>query len=265
MTRTISTLVLVLGAACSTVPPAAPEPEPASEAARSARELSAAPAAASEVPAANDVAGADDVDAQFQKLLAGMGVAFFPGDRLEIAGWVNLQSGVVEVFACAPNGKTHESVVVLDCVPSGLQAGLIALGLEPGTPVRFRAGGAVDPPTGAPVEIELRWKDADGRDARAFAEDWVWDERHGRSMPRGSWIFAGSYFEEGASPLDGGTSEGGTFAADYVKSLATTFHDASSILENAQGEGFDDTVYSSNERAVPPVGTPITAVFRRAR
>jgi hypothetical protein len=210
---------------------------------------------------ASDSAPADSAtDQQFEKLLSSMGVRFFAGDRLEIPGWVNMQSGVVEVFACAPSGKTHEAVVVLDCVPSGLQAGLLALGLEPGTPVEFGAGGAFKPPTGDPVEIQVRWKDAGGEERLAFAEDWVFDEKHGQPMPRGSWVFAGSYFQEGPTE-----AEGATFAADYVKSLATTFHDASSILENSRSEGFDDTVYTSYEKAVPPVGTPITAIFRRAK
>ena len=57
----------------------------------------------------------------FDELLAGMGIRVHRASRsIEVAGWVNMQTGLVEVFACAPEGKTHESVVVvLDCLPSG--------------------------------------------------------------------------------------------------------------------------------------------------
>jgi hypothetical protein len=204
---------------------------------------------------------APQVEDEFQRLLAGMGVTFRPAEQeLHVPGWVNMQSGLVEVFACAPQGKTHESVVVLDCVPSGLHAGLLALGLEPGTPVEFGTGDEYRPPTGDAVEIEVRWRDAAGAEHSARAEDWIWDDHRKQPMPRGGWIFAGSFLQ----PVSG-ASEEVTFAADYVKSLATTYHDASSILENPRTEGIDDTVYFSNQEAVPAVGTPITAVFRRAR
>jgi hypothetical protein len=62
-----------------------------------------------------------------------------------------------------------------------------------------------------------------------------------------------------------GKAEASTYAANYVKSLVTTYHDASSILENPHAQGVDDTVYYANERAVPPVGTPIRVTFRPAQ
>lgn len=214
------------------------------------------------VPAPPPAEGTESpAEAQFQELLAGMGVRLLAAERrLEVNGWVNMQSGLVEVFACAPQGKTHEAVVVLDCVPRGLHAGLLALDLEPGTPVEFGTGDAYKPPTGDLVEIELRWKDAAGTQHAARAEDWVWDDKRKAPMPRGTWVFAGSFLQE--SPK---ADEPATYAADYVKSLVTTYHDASSILETSQIDGIDDTVYFSNEQAVPPVGTPVTAIFRRAK
>jgi hypothetical protein len=206
-------------------------------------------------------AAVGEVEGEFEKLLATMGVRFSADAKtLEVSGWVNMQSGLVEVFACAPLGKTHESVVVLDCVPSGLYAGLLALGLEPGTPVEFGTGDAYRPPTGDAVDIEVRWRDELGAEHVARAEDWIWDDHRKTPMPRAPWIFAGSFLQ----PVSG-TTDSITFAADYVKSLATTYHDASSILENPHVEGIDDAVYFANEQAVPKVGTPITAIFRGAR
>ncbi len=206
-------------------------------------------------------ASSSQADQQFQALLGSMGVRYFAAEhKLEVSGWVNMQSGLVEVFACAPQGKTHEAVVVLDCIPRGLHAGLLALELAPGTPVEFGTADAYKPPTGDPVEIEVRWKDAAGKQQVARAEDWIYDEKTKQSMPRSPWLFAGSFLQQAPSSTDAPT-----YAADYVKSLVTTYHDASSILETSQIDGIDDTVYYSNEKAVPPVGTPITAIFRRAK
>jgi hypothetical protein len=187
-------------------------------------------------------------------------VKYFASEkRLEVAGRVNMQKGLVEVFACAPGGKTHESVVVLDCVPSGLHAGLLAMGLKPGKPVEEGTEAEYKPPTGDGVEIQVRWTSGD-RQATARAEDWVWNERDAAPMKHGAWVFAGSFMQEPT-----GNPEEATFAANYVKSLVTTYHDATSILENPFPEGRDDTVYYANERAVPAVGTPVTVVFTPAR
>jgi len=249
--------LLLLACACrSSAEESAHAPQPvAAPKAVAAEPVASVPEKAPAAPAA------DPVDDEFVKLLAGLGVTFTAAEQqLEISGWVNMQSGLVEVFACAPQGKTHEAVVVLDCVPSGLHAGLLALGLEHGSPVEFGTGDEYHAPTGDGVDIEVRWKDANDVERRARAEDWVWDHKREAAMPHGAWIFAGSFLQ----PVGGDDSDV-TYAADYIKSLATTYHDASSILENPQADGVDDTVYFANERAVPPVGTPIRAIFRRAR
>lgn len=192
-----------------------------------------------------------------RELLSGMGVRYLKAERrLEVAGWVNMQRGLVEVFACAPEGKTHESVVVLDCVPSGLHAGLLALGLEPGEPVEIGTDGSYRRPSGAKVEIHVAWTTIDGVEKRCRAEEWVWDQKRERAMEPAAWIFAGSFLQKASADA---ASE--TYAANYVKSLVTTYHDASSVLENPWQDGVDDTVYYSNERVVPPVGTPITVSF----
>jgi hypothetical protein len=260
---------LLVACACRATDETAPEPAPKHAADPAAAQKPAAPVAAPvsapvAQPAAQPaapVAQVEPVEDEFHKLLAGMGVRFFAAEKkLEVNGWVNMQKGLVEVFACAPQGKTHEAVVVLDCIPSGLHAGLLALDLEPGTPVEFGTADEYKPPTGDLVEIEIHWRDAQGVEQVAHAEDWVWDEKHKAPMQRAPWIFAGSFLQ----PVSG-TSESVTFAADYVKSLATTYHDASSILENPEADGIDDTVYFSNDKAVPAVGTPITAVFRAAK
>jgi hypothetical protein len=199
-------------------------------------------------------------DAAFAELLSGMSIGYDARARTVSAeGWVNMRSGLIEVFACTPEGKTHEAVVALDCVPSGLHAGLLALGLQPGRPVEAGTGDEYRPPTGDGVIVEVEWSDEAGELRRARAEDWIWHVREERPMPRTAWIFAGSFVQQ---PTAGGGR--GTYAADYVKSLVTTYHDASSILENPYPEGADDTMYYANERAVPPVGTPVTVYFSPA-
>jgi len=209
-------------------------------------------------PGGSNGAGTTQAEEAFRSLLSDMGVTYLPDQRaLEVPGWVNMREGLVEVFACAPGGKTHEAVVVIDCVPSALHAGLIALGLEPGTPAEVGTDGEYRMPTGDGVVISLRWEDEAGAPRTARAEDWIWDALQEQSMPHCSWIFAGSFLQDTGK-------ESQTYAANYIKSIVTTYHDASSILENPLSQGVDDTVYYSNDKAVPPVGTTVTVVFRPA-
>lgn len=191
------------------------------------------------------------------ELLASLGVRrTADGRALEVQGWVNMTAGVVEVLACAPEGKLHESLLVLDCVPSGLHAGLMALGLQPGTPGRVEGGGEFKPPTGERVAIELRWVDANGVERRTRPEDWLWDAHGKRPMSRQDWIYAGS-FEVPIEGRPGAVS----LAADAVKSLAVTYHDATTLLQLEGLQSLDDTTYEVNTTSVPPKGTPVVVVF----
>lgn len=205
--------------------------------------------------AAPPSADAPAASRELHELLAGMGVTLLEAERrLEVAGFVNQQAGPIELFACAPEGKTHESVVVLDCVPSGLHAGLLALGLVPGMPAGMEVDGRWRAPSGPPVAIRVRYTAADGAPREASAEEWILDQQRGASMEPVGWLFVGSYLQEGS----GGVSN---YAADHVKSLVTTYHDASTILENPLSGGRDDAAYEADARVVPPVGTRIVVSF----
>ncbi len=193
-------------------------------------------------------------------LLAELGVSWLPREEcLEISGWVNLQDGAIEVFACTPGGKTHESVLVLDCVPRGVQAGLLALGLTPGTPVAVDETGAVTPPTGDLVEVIVTWTDESGALREARAEDWIWKQRSAEPMARRGWVFAGSFEAEAE-----GDAKEATFAADLGRSLITTYYDSSAILESPDEQAGNDEAYLVHREVVPPVGTEVTVILRAA-
>jgi len=195
-----------------------------------------------------------------QGLLESLGVRYHPAERsLEVSGWVNLNDAPVEVFACAPGGKTHEAVVVLDCVPSGLHAGLLALGLKPRTPTGAGLDRKRAPFSGDRVLVQVRWTGRDGRERNTRAEDWVWNAGRGRAMERVGWVFTGSLTYQVP-----GKEDERLYAADHVKSLVTTFHDATAVLETPLPEASDDTAYRANPSVVPARGTSITVIFSPA-
>lgn len=126
----------------------------------------------------------------------------------------------LELVACTPDTREHESLVVTGVPPSSIHAGLLAIGAEAGSPgvVRVTDDGVERvPPTGDEIEVTFevggeRWTPA----------DWIGVERPGEIEPDplpGELVFrfAGSMFVE-----RGG---GRVYAADAAGTLIglTTF------------------------------------------
>ena len=90
-----------------------------------------------------------------------------------INGWINMQNGQIELFACTSWGKTHESVLVLDVQPYCMQVGLILLGLEYEGGLRFQG----DPlmPKGDSVEVWVGWESEEGDTLIYRAEDLIYN------------------------------------------------------------------------------------------
>lgn len=156
-------------------------------------------------------------------------------------GRVNQVSGAIELLACWPGGKTHESVFVLDVSPVDLQAALLLLGLKPGTPPETLGHGA---PRGPKVDLWVDWQSG-GISNRLRAECFVYNHETRRSLPRTPWIFTGSIVEHGE------------FKALAEESLVATYWDPWAIINVPLPCGTNDEILGVNTKVVPPLGTPV--------
>ena len=102
-----------------------------------------------------------------------------------ISGWVNQVWGAIELLACGPGGKTHESVFVLDCNPLDMQAGLLLLGLKPGTPP---TGLGTGQPSGTGLDIWVDWMEGSTTRSRRAEQFVVNVENDRRPLPETPWI-----------------------------------------------------------------------------
>ena len=80
-------------------------------------------------------------------------------------GEVCLREGFLEMFACTKNTKEHEAIVSANTQAYLVHAALLSLGAKAGHPAIFVP--KYQPAEGAEVEIELRWRDAQGREQKA--------------------------------------------------------------------------------------------------
>lgn len=149
-------------------------------------------------------------------------------------------------------GREYESVIVARVRPSVVHTGLLAVGAQPGTPVRFQP--KFQPPSGSEVEILVRWKDKDGKVREARAQEWIRAIKTKKS-PTENWIFGGSGFS-----VDDGKryyqAESGDFISVANVPIATLDLpiESASDLDNRMFEGFVERM--------PPAETPVTVVLR---
>ena len=173
----------------------------------------------------------------------------------------------LELVVCTPDTREHESLVMTRAKPSHIHAALLALGYVPGTPGKwvFENNELVRiPPTGDTVEVFIAYKDTQGREVQAPAQDWIINIATGQTFPgsdRGMavWLFGGSriveyggnefYDADGAGTLIGLA----TFASETLSWRSVISPEAS----------IDEPEWIANRGLVPPFKTPVVVRLRR--
>ncbi len=171
-----------------------------------------------------------------------------PSNRCVIAqGYVNWTNGLVELFACGKEGKTHESVLVLKASPLDMNIGLLLLGLKAVS--RPEAVGMWADQRGPELNLWVEWE-RDGKPQRSRAEEWVWNERTGRALEKTTWIYTGSVVENGY------------FRALSEDSYIATYWDPWSLINLPLACGGDQEALFINPKTIPPTGTPVRLVVQ---
>jgi hypothetical protein len=181
--------------------------------------------------------------------------------QVDIRATVACRRGFLEQVCCGRGTREYESLLVTDAPASVIQAALIAAGLRPGAPGVWHAAadGTVErrEPTGDPVEVRIHWMEG-GVAAEVAVSEWLDDARPTRQPP--SFVFAGSRFVSGP--------QGERFAADLSGSVLglVTFGDEVVALREVEPDKVDvaPARWRARSSAIPPEGTPVTLVLRRA-
>ncbi len=172
-------------------------------------------------------------------------------------GRVNMDAGgPIELLACLPTGKTHESVFTLDVEPMHLKVALLLLGMREGRNPAYpypEGDPEGNESPGETVQIDVEWERADdeeGRKIRRPAGNFLYNVQAESALQDAEWVFLGSRQWQGR------------FGAESDGSLITTYHDPLAILELAHPTVRDDIYYFVNEELCPPVDTPVELIIR---
>ncbi|NOY40784.1 MAG: hypothetical protein GXP26_02955 [Planctomycetes bacterium] len=170
-----------------------------------------------------------------------------------VDGYISLQEGMLEMFACPAGTKEHESIVAVYSSAQVVHAALLAVGAEVGTPVQFNP--EFKPPTGTEIAVEVRWQDKAGEWQSIEAQQWITDIKTGKPMDH-PWVFAGSgFYKDEETGEKYYMAEGGELICVSNFSTATLDIPAESSQVN------DGLLFEANAAKIPPLGTPVRLVL----
>ncbi len=176
--------------------------------------------------------------------------------RVEVDGEIALRGGMLELFACTPHTREHESIVVSPARPLHIYEALGLVGLSPGHPIKYDAVNARwTPADGDGVRIEVRWEQDEKQHTRDIGQ-WMRSLKTGKSVPPSVWRFAGSMRDER-----------GEFLADGDGTIICVVDFATALIAYAENKPADNDALwvEAMTENIPPVETRVTLLFSAMR
>jgi hypothetical protein len=180
---------------------------------------------------------------------------------LTFPGVLNMNQGLLEYLIVTPMGSTHESLLVTDAPPTDIQFAMLLLGAK-GSGINTPAADQAPPPqidakylktaprmVGDDVLIRVKWK-AGGEEKTVPVEDWLINLQTKKTVSRGPWIYNGSMFSNGH------------FLAQTEGSISALVTNPAALINNPRKGNDDDQIWEVNEKAVPPVNSPVQIVIQ---
>ena len=158
---------------------------------------------------------------------------------LKIPSQVNMSEGLLEYYAVGPQGKLHESVLVLFAPSSHIHLSLILLGAEPGKP------------NGTRLDLTIEWTDRKtGKPRTAKGHEWLLNRKTKKSPDSLTWFFSGSRFFMGK------------YSGDQSQSTISLIADPEAVIDVIETAGVpyrgDALGFQAHKEVMPAVGTRTT-------
>jgi len=162
---------------------------------------------------------------------------------------------LLEFVANTKDGaKAYESAITIDANAVTFNAALLLIGLDTkhGVAPTFQFDPAT--PKGDPVDVFVTFT-LNGSERTIRAEELLLDNRTGKTVPPGPWVYTGSTFI--------GTGAERRYLAELDGVLIGLMHGPAAIIENPRNdavEGYGMVVM--NSKLGLPAGTPVTVIIR---
>ena len=173
--------------------------------------------------------------------------------RIYADGYIAMNDGPLEMFACPAGTKEHESVVATLGKASEIHAGLLALGAQVGTPVTYNP--SFIPATGQRIRVWICYFDQDGKYQVTDARRWVVKSGTEETLSE-DWVFAGSYIW--TDPVDNQNYYQGD-VGDMI--CVSNFTTAMLDIPVASSADTDQLEYGPNTPSIPERGTSVRMIL----
>lgn len=174
---------------------------------------------------------------------------------VEVDARVVLRSGPLELLACSPGTREHESILVVQARPLSILQAMGLIGLEPGSPVRYdQEREQIFPPTGERLDLSIRYQQT-GKSHVVRVEQWLRDVERRKSPEQMPWVFSGSR-----------TGDRGRLLADADGTVVCVVDFESALIAVGDLHTDDNELLwlEANTSAIPPLGTDCTLLIRSA-
>jgi hypothetical protein len=177
------------------------------------------------------------------------GLKVYAGEspRVEATGRIaDGQGDLLEFLAVETAGRAYESLLTLECRPSGMQAALLLLGCKP------------HEKSGTRLALEVEWS-LDGRIQRAPVEELLLERRTQKAPGPLPWVFTGSQFVR----LPGAETE--VFLADAEEAFVGLYAHTGLLIQLGGDFGnpyrSPEAGFGANVSRLPPKGTQIRLIL----
>lgn len=173
--------------------------------------------------------------------------------RVYADGYIAMNDGPLEMFACPAGTKEHESIIATLAKASELHAGLLAVDAQVGTPVTYNP--SFIPATGQRIRVWVCYFDEEEKYQVTDARQWI--VRTGTTQTlKEDWVFAGSYIW--TDPVDSRNYYQGDVGDMICVSNFTTAMMDIPVVSSADT---DQLEYSPNTSQIPKRGTPVRLIL----
>jgi hypothetical protein len=165
----------------------------------------------------------------------------------------------LELLACSPGSREHESVLTVEARPSHIHLALLLIGAAPGNPQRAVMGedGQVQTLPAWGDALQLFLIDPAYPEVEIPAHELVTDRRTGQMLSDNRWLFTGSRVHE--------DEQGRAYVADFNGTVVSLVHFGDDLIAHPTNltQSTDAQALATNPEKLPPQGSAVVLRIRR--
>jgi len=171
-----------------------------------------------------------------------------------IDGMIVLRKGALEMLACPPETKEHETIIQAQADSYIVHTALLMVGAKSGSPVvwepKYKAA------NGTKIEIMVHWLDEKGKEKKLRAQEMIRNVKTKKAMTE-DWVFAGSEFYTNPN-----TKKKHYMADSGEMICVANFTTAMMDLPIESSQSREGLIFEAFTENIPPIRTKVRLVLK---